>query len=187
MNYMEWVDLVQQLLNAQWQRDPAPFALDVIRMLPAVQANTRTLDDRRAADPFMCAREDLIARGVLRLAAHHVQLYEYMGEAAEQTGPSESRPPVAPTADERQTQFLTALIDCSQVVHGSRVWLHWCGVEELCQALGWGPSAGVADLETAVIGPLEERALIRNYPAPGEMRVRPTYQGMRAALLPAGA
>jgi hypothetical protein len=156
-------------------------------MLPAVQANTRTLDDRRAADPFMCAREDLIAQGVLRPDEHHVQLYEYMGEAAEQTGPSESRPPVAPTADERQTQFLTALIDCSQVVHGSRVWLHWCGVEELCQALGWGPSAGVADLETAVIGPLEERALIRNYPAPGEMRFRPTYQGMRAALLPAGA
>jgi hypothetical protein len=68
---MEWVDLVQQLLNAQWQRDPTPFALDVIRLLPVVQANTRTLNDHRAADPFMCAREDLIARGVLRLDAYH--------------------------------------------------------------------------------------------------------------------
>lgn len=181
MNYMEWVDLVQQLLDAQWQRDPAPFALDVIRLLPAVQANTRTLDDRRAADPFMCAREDLIARGVLRLDEHHVQLYQYMGEAAERTDNRASRPPVAPTADERQTQFLTALIHHSQVVHGPRVWLHWCGVEELCQALGWGP-AEVGDLEAAVIGPLEERALVRSYPAPGEMRFRPTYQGMRAAL-----
>ena len=186
MNYMEWVDLVQQLLDAQWQRDPTPFALDVIRLLPVVQANTRTLDDRQAADPFMCAREDLIARGVLRLAEHHVQCYQYMGEAAERTGSGGSPPPVAPTADERQIQFLTALIHQSQVARGPRVWLHWCGVEELCQALGWGP-AEVANLEAAVIGPLAERSLVRSYPAPGEMRFRPTYQGMRAAALPAGA
>jgi hypothetical protein len=178
---MEWVDLVQQLLNAQWQRDPAPFALDVIRMLPAVQANTRTLDDRRAADPFMCAREDLMARGFLRLDEHHPQLYQYRGDAAERTGNGGSHPPTTPTADGRQIEFLAALIEQSQVVQGSRVWLHWCGVEEVCQALGWGPAAEVAHLEAAIIGPLEERALVRSYPAPGEMRFRPTYQGMRAA------
>jgi hypothetical protein len=183
---MEWVDLVQQLLDAQWQRDPTPFALDVIRLLPGVQANTRTLDDRRAADPFMCAGEDLIARGVLRRDEHHVQLYQYMGEAAERTGNGGRRPPSTPTTDARQIQILTSLIHHSQVVRGPRVWLHWCGVEELCQALGWGP-AEVADLEAAVIGPLEERALVRSYPAPGEMRFRPTYQGMRAAALPARA
>src|SRR5690242_18996921 len=67
VNYIEWVDQVRQLLDAQWHRDPAPFALDVVRTLPAMQANTRTFDDRRAADPFMCASEDLIALGVLRL------------------------------------------------------------------------------------------------------------------------
>jgi hypothetical protein len=70
------------------------------------------------------------------------------------------------------------------VVRGSLVWLHWCGVEELCAALGWGP-AEVADLEAAVLGPLEAHALVRSYPAPGEMRFRPTYQGMQAVASPA--
>ncbi len=176
MNYIEWVEQVRQLLDAQWRRDPAPFALDVIRMLPAMQANSRTLDDRRAADPFMCACEDLIAGGVLRLDEQHAQRYEYLGG---------SQSPGDPTADARQTQFLTALIQCSQVTQGSRVWLHWCGVEELCQSLGWGPSTEVADLEAAIIGPLEAHELIRSYPSPGEMRFRPTYQGMQAAQLPA--
>ena len=34
----------------------------------------------------------------------------------------------------------------------------------------------------AWLAPLEERALVRSYPAAGELRFRPTYQGMRAAL-----
>jgi hypothetical protein len=181
MNYIEWVDMIRQLLAAQWQREPAPFALDVIRMLPSVQANTRTLDDRRAADPFMCAREDLIAGGSLRLDAHHVQQYHYLGGAGDRTDPAARRSPVAATVDGRQIQFLRALIHCSQVVQGARVWLHWCGLEELCQELGWGPAAGVAHLEAAIIEPLLARGLIRSYPAPGEMRYRPTYQGMRTA------
>lgn len=171
MNYIEWVDQVRQLLAAQWQRDPAPFALDVVRMLPVMQANTRTLDDRRAADPFMCASEDLIALGVLRLDEQHAQRYEYLGDGS---------PPAAPAPDARQAAFLAALIQRSQVVQGARVWLHWCGIEELCQALGWGPSAEVASLEAAIIGPLEAGDLIRSYPSPGEMRFRPTYQGIQA-------
>lgn len=186
MNYIEWVDLVQQLLAAQWQRDPRPFALDVIRMLPAVQANTRTLEDRRAADPFMCAREDLIARGILHPDADHAQLYQYRS-ATLPAGMNGSAPPAAPPLTEQQTQFLAALIQSSQMEQGPRVWLHWCGVEEICQALGWGAASAVAHLETAIIGPLEEGGLVRSYPAPGEMRFRPTYQGMRVALLPAPA
>ncbi len=172
MNYIEWVDQVQHLLDAQWQRDPAPFALDVIRMLPAMQANTRTLDDRRAADPFMCAREDLVALGVLHPVADHAQLYEYQGA---------NPPPALALPDARQTQFLAALIQRSEMTQGTRVWLHWCGVEEICQALGWGPAAEVADLEAAIIRPLEAQDLVRSYPSPGEMRFRPTYQGMQAA------
>ena len=76
------------------------------------------------------------ARGFLRRDGHRIPFYQYMGAATERTGNRRCRPPAAPTTDKRQAQFLTALIHQTQVVRGSWVWLHWCGVEELCQARG---------------------------------------------------
>lgn len=184
VNYIEWVDLVWQLLDAHGQRDRTPFALDVIRALPAVQANARTFDDRRAADPFVCACEDLVALGRLSMDAQHHQLYrcrEQSTDASESLGNS---PPAAPAPDGPQIQFLIALIQRSEVVRDTRVWLHWCEAAELCQALGWGAAAQVSQLDAAILAPLEQGGLIRSYPAPGAMRFRPTYRGMQWAQQP---
>ena len=184
MTYVEWVDLVWQTLDAHWQRDRTPFALDVIRALPTVQANARTFDDRRAADPFVCACEDLVALGRLSMDPQHHQLYRCRERADDGPDNLGNSPPVAPAPDGPQTQFLTALVQCSEVVQDTRVWLHWCEAEELCQALGWGAAGQVAHLDAAIIAPLEQGGVIRSYPAPGAMRFRPTYQGMQWAQQP---
>jgi hypothetical protein len=184
VNYIEWVDLVWQLLDTHGQREQTPFALDVIRALPAVQANARTFDDRRAADPFVCACEDLVALGRLSMDPQHHQLYRRRERSADGTESLGNSLRVVPALDGAQTQFLTALAQCSEMVRDTRVWLHWCEAEELCQALGWGVAAQVDRLEAAVIAPLEQRGLIRSYPAPGAMRFRPTYQGMLWAQQP---